>query len=177
MSEAWTIEGQAVDRRRRLKSTSFDERLAWLIRAQQLARESGALERARRQRLLEAGPEVAGFAPVRDICMGFGDVERSQLQGRPLFRVGKRRFAIVNSSYAPRRPRWENSGFSLHFLADPAEADALRADPRFVPSPHHGDRGWFALRLDRGEPDWNEIEELLSSAHAQVSKGNRHGSS
>jgi hypothetical protein len=177
MTEAWTVEQQAADRRLRLKSTTFDERLAWLRGAQELARESGALERARRRRILDAGPEVAVFARVRDFCVAFGDVEVAALQGRPLFRVGKRRFAIVNSTYAPRRSRWERSGFSLHFLADPAERDALRADPRFTPSPHHGDRGWFALRLDAGDPDWVEIEELLSSAHAQVSRRNSDGSS
>jgi predicted DNA-binding protein (MmcQ/YjbR family) len=67
----------------------------------------------------------------------------------------------------------------LHFLADPAEADALRADRRFSPSPHHGDRGWFALRLDAGDVDWDEVTELLDSAYAQVSTSRRksHGSS
>ncbi|HEV7721608.1 MAG TPA: hypothetical protein VGO60_10000 [Iamia sp.] len=38
---------------------------------------------------------------------------------------------------------------------------------RFAPSPHHGDRGWMALRLD-GRVDWDEIAELLESAHRQV---------
>jgi len=39
---------------------------------------------------------------------------------------------------------------------------------RFAPSPHHGGRGWLALRLDRGDLDWDEIAELLESAYRQV---------
>jgi predicted DNA-binding protein (MmcQ/YjbR family) len=128
---------------------------------------------------IDADPEVQAFDRVRAICHSFGDVERAELQGRPLFRVGRRRFAIFNSDYAPRRPRWAGQGCSLHFLADPAEAEALRADHRFSPSPHHGDRDWFALRLDTGDVDWDEVAELLDSAHAQVSTSRRqvHGSS
>jgi predicted DNA-binding protein (MmcQ/YjbR family) len=177
MSEVWTVEDQISDRRRRLKATTFDERLRWLRGAQEIARESGALQRARQLRLTDADPEVMAFARVRDICMTFGDVERAEIQGRPLFRVGKYRFAIFNSAWAPPRARWANSGCSLHFLADPSEADALRGDPRFSPSPHHGDRGWFAVCLDEPRPDWTEIEELLTSAHAQVSRRKPNGSS
>jgi predicted DNA-binding protein (MmcQ/YjbR family) len=104
---------------------------------------------------------------LRRLCLSFDRADEGELQGRPLFRVGRRRFAIFNGLASPRRPRWEGSGRSLHFLSDPDERDALRQDPRFEPSPHHGDRGWFALRLD--EPvDWSEVAELLESAHRQV---------
>jgi predicted DNA-binding protein (MmcQ/YjbR family) len=46
--------------------------------------------------------------------------------------------------------------------------EALRQDRRFVPSPHHGHRGWMALRLDGGDVDWVELAELLESAYRQV---------
>jgi predicted DNA-binding protein (MmcQ/YjbR family) len=105
---------------------------------------------------------------IRRICRGFARVEEVQLQNRPLFRVGKRRFAIFNGAGSPPRPRWSSSGRSLHFLTDPLETDALRQDQRFAPSPHHGDRGWMALRLDRHDVDWDEVSELLESAHRQV---------
>ena len=176
MTEVWTEAAQLADRRRRIKTTSLDDRISWLAGALELARESGALEREHRRRVRAAGPEVEAFDRVRTICHGFRDVERSSLQGRPLFRVGKRRFAIFNSSWAPERPRWAGQGCSLHFLADTAEADALRADPRFSASPHHGDRGWFALRLHIDDVDWDEVAELLASAHAQVTKRTTHGS-
>jgi predicted DNA-binding protein (MmcQ/YjbR family) len=56
----------------------------------------------------------------------------------------------------------------LHFLADPLEHGALLQDGRFVPSPHHGHRGWLAIRFDEPELDWSEIAELLASAYRQV---------
>jgi len=85
-----------------------------------------------------------------------------------LFRVTRRRFAIYNGDDAPPRPRWADSGRSIHFLADPTEQAALAQDGRFAPSPHHGDRGWFALRLNRGDVDWDELGELLEAGYRQA---------
>ena len=105
---------------------------------------------------------------VRRICFGFAGAEEAELQNRPLFRVRKRRFAIFNGAGSPPRPRWSSSGRSLHFLTDPLEVEALRQDRRFAPSPHHGERGWMALRLDAQDVDWDEVAELLESAYRQV---------
>ena len=105
---------------------------------------------------------------VRRICLALDGADEGELQGRPLFRVGRRRFAIFNGHGSPPRPRWESSGRSLHFLSDPSERDAFRQDPRFVLSPHHGDRGWFAIRLDDAV-DWSELAEILHAAHATAS--------
>ena len=105
---------------------------------------------------------------VRQVCLGFAGAEEAELQNRPLFRVGKRRFAIFNGAGSPPRPRWSSSGRSLHFLTDPLEVEALVQDRRFTHSPHHGNRGWMALRLDRGDVDWVEVAELLESAYRQV---------
>ena len=106
---------------------------------------------------------------VRVICKGFAGADEGELQGRPLFRVGRRRFAIFNGDTSPPRPRWNSSGRSLHFVADSREFEALRQDGRFTTSPHHGDRGWLSMRLDRpDEADWSEIAELLESAYRHV---------
>jgi predicted DNA-binding protein (MmcQ/YjbR family) len=95
--------------------------------------------------------------------------DEGELQDRPLFRVGRRRFAIFNGETSPARPRWSQSGRSLHFAAEPLELEALRQDGRFTVSPHHGDRGWLALRLDNpNDADWAEIAELLESAYRYV---------
>lgn len=105
---------------------------------------------------------------LRSLCLSLPGADEGELQGRPLFRVGRRRFAIFNGESSPPRPRWADSGRSLHVLAEPDELDALHADARFRPSPHHGDRGWVALGLD-DDTDWDEVGELLAAAHAQVS--------
>ena len=108
------------------------------------------------------------LAQIRAVCLGFPEVEEAELQGRPLFRVRRRRFAIVNGATAPARPRWEGFGRSLHVLTEPTEQEALRHDPRFEPSPHHGDRGWMALRLDRAPVDRDEIAELLEAGYRRA---------
>ena len=106
---------------------------------------------------------------VRAICGGFAGADEGELQDRPLFRVGRRRFAIFNGETSPARSRWSQSGRSLHFVAESLEFEALRRDGRFTPSPHHGDRGWLALRLDDPDvADWVEIAELLESAYRRI---------
>jgi len=106
---------------------------------------------------------------VREICNGFEGTDESELQNRPLFHLARRRFAIFNGRTSPPRPRWHSSGRSLHFVTDPLERDALREDGRFTASPHHGDRGWFAMSLEQPESlDWGEIAELLESAYRHV---------
>jgi len=112
------------------------------------------------------------LARIRKICEPFPECEESLLQDRPLFRVRTRRFAIFNGNASPPRRRWNDFGRSLHFVTDPQEQDALRQDVRLVTSPHHGDRGWMALDLERGEIDWDEIAGLLEAAYRQVA--NRH---
>ena len=53
------------------------------------------------------------------------------------------------------------------FKAAPGEQDALvTSDPeRFYVPAYLGARGWAALRLDVGEPDWAEVRELLTDAY------------
>jgi predicted DNA-binding protein (MmcQ/YjbR family) len=112
-------------------------------------------------------PDIDALERVRRICLAFEGADEGELQGRPLFRVGRRRFAIFNGLGSPPRPRWESSGRSLHFLGDPTERDSLTQDPRFAASPHHGNRGWFAIGL-AGDVNWEELAELLHAAHARV---------
>lgn len=115
---------------------------------------------------VDADQEV--LAKIRAICATFEGSAESLLQDRPLFHVSRRRFAIFNGDSSPSRPRWNASGRSVHFLSDPAEREALLQDPRFTRSPHHGDRGWLAIRVDPDAVDWQELTELLHAAHEQV---------
>ena len=108
------------------------------------------------------------LARIRRICLGFPEVEEAELQGRPMFRVHTRRFALFNGALSPSRPRWSAFGRSLHFLSEPQERLALLADARFVPSPHHGHRGWLALDLEVVEPDWAEAADLLETGYRQA---------
>lgn len=115
-----------------------------------------------------ASTDASSLRRVRSICRVLPEVEEVELQSRPLFRVHRRRFVIYNADLAPPRPRWEGSGRSIHVLTDPMEREALLQDARFVPSPHHGDRGWVALRLDGDEVDWSEVAELIEAGYRQA---------
>jgi predicted DNA-binding protein (MmcQ/YjbR family) len=115
-----------------------------------------------------AGDDERDLAQIRDVCQRFPGCDEGELQDRPLFRVGRRRFAIFNGDASPPRPRWRGCGRSLHFVVDPDELEALRQDGRLAPSPHHGDRGWMFLRLDVDEVDWAEVAEFLEVAYRHV---------
>jgi len=115
-----------------------------------------------------ADGDATVLARIRTLCAAWPEVEEAELQDRPLFRVRRKRFAIFNGATAPERPRWHGCGQSLHVLTDPSERAALAQDPRFEPSPHHGDRGWMALRLDPTTTDWTEVAELLEAAYRQA---------
>lgn len=116
----------------------------------------------------DADGDEKALARIRSVCGRFEGSAEDRLQDRPLFHVRRRRFAIFNGTSSPPRRRWNAEGRSLHFLTDPAEREALLQDPRFTPSPHHGDRGWLAVRLDPDSVDWQEVAELLHAAYEQV---------
>ena len=112
--------------------------------------------------------DAFALSRLRAACAGLPEVEEAELQGRPLFRVRKRRFAIFNGATSPARPRWQRFSRSLHFLAEPGELEALRQDHRFEASPHHGANGWMALDMDIVTIDWDEVAELLEAGYRQA---------
>ncbi len=103
--------------------------------------------------------DATALLRLRDVCRDLAGADEGELQGRPLFRVGRRRFTIFNGSASPPRSKWSSSGRSLHFLADPLELDALGQDPRFSRSPHQGSSGWLALSLEDQDdaPGWPAV--------------------
>jgi predicted DNA-binding protein (MmcQ/YjbR family) len=104
---------------------------------------------------------------LRAVCLRFPEADEAMLQGRPLFHVHRKRFALFNGLASPPRPRWAGCGRSVHFVTEPHERQALLGDPRFSSSPHHGDRGWMALELSP-PVDWDEVGELLETSYRQV---------
>jgi hypothetical protein len=111
--------------------------------------------------------DLDAFGPIREICLRFDGAEEAELRARPLFRVGRRRFALFNGASSPPLPRWNGSDQSLH-SGYAGRGRALREDTRFGASPHRGHRGWLVVRLDVGVIEWDEIADLLRSAYLQV---------
>ena len=56
---------------------------------------------------------------VREICERFDGVDEDALQDRPLFRVGRRRFAIFNGLTSPSRSGWDLSAARCTFSPIP----------------------------------------------------------
>ena len=49
-----------------------------------------------------------------------------------------------------------------------AQADVVEHDPeRFFVPPYLGPSGWVGLRLEMGEPDWVEVENVLRVAYRE----------
>lgn len=49
-----------------------------------------------------------------------------------------------------------------------AQADVVEHDPdRFFVPPYLGPAGWIGLRLEVGEPDWEEVEQILRVAYRE----------
>ena len=103
---------------------------------------------------------------LRHICARFPEAQEDTLQDRPMFHVRRRRFAILNSETFPYRKRWATSGDSLHFATDEQLRTTLSSDT-FFSSPHHGFRGWRAIKLS-SNTNWREISSLLARAYRSV---------
>ncbi|MGJ0120598.1 MmcQ/YjbR family DNA-binding protein [Williamsia sp. MIQD14] len=106
---------------------------------------------------------------VRDIARAFPEATEVVAHGRPTFRCGR-----VFCHYGGSIRGGERREQSILVLPDPAEADALRSDPRvFVPA-YLGPSGWLGLDLSgRGDvsgdaPDWDEVGELIDASYRRI---------
>jgi len=49
-----------------------------------------------------------------------------------------------------------------------AQADLVGHDPdRFFVPPYLGPSGWIGLRLETGDPDWDEVDQIVRVAYRQ----------
>ncbi|WP_026555356.1 MmcQ/YjbR family DNA-binding protein [Arthrobacter sp. 35W] len=99
---------------------------------------------------------------LRAIALAFPEAVEKMAFGRPTFRAGKI-FAYYGQGQTGH-PRPE----SIQILPDEAERPALLADPRFYIPSYIGPYGWLGLDLSMGEPDWQEIAELIDSSYRRI---------
>lgn len=100
------------------------------------------------------------LADVRRVCLALPESTEVEAWGRPTFRAGKRMFAVFEGN--------DDHPYALVLKPDPAEREALLADPRFYVPPYHGPYGWVALDLTAAEVDWVEVTELAETSYRQV---------
>jgi len=103
-------------------------------------------------------PQDPLLARLRRVCMKLPEAVEVETWGRPTFRAGSKMFAIFYAS--PEKPQ------AVIFKPDPAEADALRMDPRFFVPPYHPT--WFAIDFGKEKMEPGELAELVESSYRQV---------
>lgn len=99
---------------------------------------------------------------LRTLCLAFPEAVEKETFGRPTFRCGKI-FAYFGQGQKDH-PREA----SVQVLPEADEREALLADPRFYVPSYIGAYGWVGLDLSDGDPDWQEIAELLDSSYRHI---------
>jgi hypothetical protein len=101
---------------------------------------------------------------VTDICLSLPEVTR-EIHGKHAgFVVRKKVFAWYQDDHHGDGI----VGVTCKVLAGDNER-LIAADPiRFYMPAYVGPKGWVGLRLDRGEPDWDEVRELLTHSYVLI---------
>jgi predicted DNA-binding protein (MmcQ/YjbR family) len=95
------------------------------------------------------------------ICLALPDAVREDKGDHAAFLIRKKTFAyFLNNHHG-------DGIISVACKALPGENTALAAaqPSRFYLPAYIGSRGWIALRLDRGETDWEEVAELMKGSY------------
>ncbi len=95
------------------------------------------------------------------ICMAFPGATRELQGSHATFRIKKKVFAyFLNDHHSDGIVSVCCKVFAKDNLA------LIAADPkRFYMPAYIGPRGWVGLRLDVGDVDWEEVEELVKGSH------------
>lgn len=103
-----------------------------------------------------------GLAQVREIALGFPDAFEKVSHGRPVFCAPKI-FAMFGGN-SKATGQMVAFPYSVLFKADESERAALEQDARFFYPAYVGPSGWLGLDLTAGEPDWDEVRELIDAS-------------
>ena len=103
------------------------------------------------------------LARLRMIALSLPQAQEKISHGRPNFfttKVFAMYGAVVKGDHLSHA-----LGRSVVVLPEPAEREALLADPRFSVPGYVGAYGWLALDLTAAPPDWAEIGELVDASY------------
>lgn len=104
------------------------------------------------------------LARLTKICLALPEAARQDCGSHAAFLVRKRTFAYFLNDH-------HGDGIvSVACKALPGDNAALAAaqPTRFYLPAYIGPRGWIALRLDRGEIDWDEVAELVTGSYRMI---------
>lgn len=109
-------------------------------------------------------PEDPRLARLSKICQALPEVAREVMGSHAAFTVKGKKFAYFLNDH-------HGDGIvAVTCKVGPGDNQVLAsAQPdRFYLPAYIGPRGWVALRLDRGEIDWDEVSELLADSYRRT---------
>jgi hypothetical protein len=98
---------------------------------------------------------IAVLAKLRKICLSFPESSEGTQFGHPVFKAGKKTFAIA---------RHAETRLTLCFWVGVDRQGLLTADPRYRIPPYFGHNGWIALDVTQSS-DWQEVEALALDSY------------
>jgi predicted DNA-binding protein (MmcQ/YjbR family) len=104
------------------------------------------------------------LAHLTEICLRLPEVSRQVLHEHAQFQVRKKTFAYFLNNH-------HGDGIvAVTGKVLPGDNSALAAaqPKRFYLPAYLAHRGWVALRLDVGEIDWEEVEELVRGSYQLI---------
>ena len=90
----------------------------------------------------------------RKLCLGFPDAGEGSQFGHPVWKAGKKTFAIARFDGA----------LQLCFWVGVERQGLLTADPRYRVPPYIGHNGWISLAVGK-RCDWNEVGALTEQSY------------
>jgi predicted DNA-binding protein (MmcQ/YjbR family) len=103
---------------------------------------------------LKAPRALALLTRFRKLCLAYPDVSEAVQFGHPVWKAGKKTFAIM-------RP---DRGITLCFWVGVAQQGLLTADPRYRVPAYFGHNGWIALDATTS-CDWDEVAALTRQSY------------
>ena len=102
------------------------------------------------------------LSKLAKVCLTFPEATREDHGSHATFRVRKRVFAYFLDNH---HGDGKVSVCCKMTAGENRELAGLDPEKFYIPA-YIGAQGWVALRLDRGEVNWNEVEELVSASYA-----------
>lgn len=104
---------------------------------------------------LGCGAGLALLERVRELALALPGSSESTQFGSPVWRIGKRCFAVLHHDREHVRLKTWVGVDAQHLYT---------GDARFRIPPYIGHKGWISLALEPDEPDWSEVRSLLKQS-------------
>lgn len=92
---------------------------------------------------------------LRKICLALPETDEGTQFGSPVWRVGKRSFALMYDY---------GKGLTVQFWVGIERQGPLEMDPRFSVPPYMGHNGWIAFDVSQGAPE-RELRDFLIESY------------